>query len=124
MIKLSCMMMPRKHLSLHDTTSLETTATTHSIPELDSETTARYSEDTSPQRDPAQLKEHFQHLLERFIQLRPTTNPSVHIEELAHFTNKLQPLVMMLQPCSPCRPVVEPLHTVMQRYTCAFCTTK
>ena len=35
----------------NDTAPLDTTPTTHSIPDLDSETAARYSEDTYPQRD-------------------------------------------------------------------------
>ena len=46
----------------HNTTPLETTPPTHSIPELDSETTAAYSEYTNPQRDLMQLQEHFQKL--------------------------------------------------------------
>ena len=62
----------------HDTASLETTPTTHSIPELNSDTTARYSEDTNHQRDLVQLQEHLQQLQERLNQLGPTaTHPSM-----------------------------------------------
>ena len=51
-------------------------------------------------------------------------NPLLHIEELAHLTEKLQQLAMTLQPCSPCRTVDEPLHTAMQQYTDTLGTTQ
>ena len=98
----------------HNTASLDTAPTTHSIPELDSETPAGYSEDTMPQRDLAQLQEHFQQFQERLNQLGPTTNQCTHIEELAQLTKKLQQLASMLQPHPSHRPGNEPLHTVMQ----------
>ena len=79
----------------HDTTPLETTCPTHSRPDLDSETDAGYSEDTNPQRDLTQLQKHFWQLQERLNQLGPTTDPPIHIEELAHLTEKLQQLAMM-----------------------------
>ena len=104
----------------HNTTPLETTSTTHSILKLDSETTTKYSEDISPQRDLAWLQEHFQQLQETLNQLGPTAKPPVHIEELAHLNNKLQQLAMTVQPCSPC----SPLHTAMQKYTATSCTTQ
>ena len=94
----------------HGTALLETTPTIHSKPELDSESATRYSED--PERDLVQLQEHFQQFQERINQFGLTTNPPTHIEELAHLTNKVQ-LAMMLQPCSPCRPVDKALHTEM-----------
>ena len=94
---------------------------TQSIPELDGETTATYSEDTNPQRDLAQLQEHFHQLQEHLIQLGPTTNPPLHIEELAHLTRKLQQLAVSLQLHPTCRPVEEPLHTSMQTYTDTLC---
>ena len=78
---------------------LDTTPTTHSIPDLDSETTAGCSEDTNPQVDLAQLQEHFMQLKKRLSQLGPTTNPPMHAEKLAHLTEKEQQLVMMLQSC-------------------------
>ena len=53
------MMMP-KTSATHNTAPLETTPHTHSTLELDSETTAKCSEDTNPQRDLVQLQEHFQ----------------------------------------------------------------
>ena len=44
----------------HNTTHLDITPTTHSIPDLSSETATGYSEDTYPKRDLVQLQEHFQ----------------------------------------------------------------
>ena len=108
----------------HDTASLGTTPSTHSILKLDSATTAEYNEDTNPQGDMAQLQEHFQHLREQLNQLGPTANPPVHVEELAHLTNKLQQLAIMLQLCPPCMTVEEPLHTAMQKHTDTLCTTQ
>ena len=63
------------------------------------------------------LQEQFQQHWEWLIQLEPTTNPSVHAEEMMHLTNKLQQLAVTLQLCPPSRPMEEPLHTAMQKYT-------
>ena len=78
----------------HTTALLDTT--THSILDLDSETTAGYSEDTNAQRDLVQLQEHFQQLQERLNQLGPSTNPPIHAEEQSHLTEKLQQLAVTL----------------------------
>ena len=107
--------------SVHNSTPLDIIQTSHSTPDLNSETTAGYPEDTNPQRDLMQLQEHFKQLKERLNQLGPTTNLPTHVEELAHLTEKLQQLAMMLQPHSPCRPVEEPIHTTMQQYTNTLC---
>ena len=105
----------------HIAAPLDTTQTTHSIPDLDSETVTRYSEDTNPQRDLVQLQEYFQQFQERLNQLGPTKYPPTHIEELTNLTEKLQQLAIMLQPCSPCRPVDKPIHTAMHQYTDTLC---
>ena len=76
---------------------LENTPPTHSIPELDSKTTAKYNKDINPWKDHVQLQEHFQQLHEPLNQQGPTTNPPMHIEELAHLTNKQHQLAMILQ---------------------------
>ena len=46
----------------NNTATLDTTSTTHSIPDLDSETAIGYSENTNPQMDLALLQDHFQQL--------------------------------------------------------------
>ena len=48
----------------------------------------------------------------------------MHISELAHVTNKLQQLTVTLQPYPTSRPMEEPLHTAMQKYTDTLCTTQ
>ena len=71
-IKLSYIMVPAPH----DTFPLGTTQTTHNTLEIDSETAARYSEDTNPQWDIAQLQEHFQQFRKDLINYDlPPTHP-------------------------------------------------
>ena len=106
----------------HDTAPLDTTPSTHSIPGLSGKTATEYSEDTHPQKDLVQLQEHFQQLQERLNQLGSTTSPHTHTEELAHLTEKLQKLALLLQPCSTYKPADKPIHTVMQQYTDTLCT--
>ena len=116
--------MLRKCLSPHNTTHLDTTPSTHSIPDLDSKTAAEYSEDINPQRDLVQLQDHLMQCQERLNQLGSTTGPPAHTKELAHFTEKLQQLAVTLQPHSTCRPIQEHIHTAMQQYTDTLCTTQ
>ena len=104
--------------------SLDTTLSTKSIMDLDDETAAEYSEDTHPQKDLAQLQEHFQQLQERLNQLGATTSPPTHTEELTYLTEKLQKLALTLQPCPTCGPVDESLQTTMQQYTDTLCATQ
>ena len=110
--------------ALHYTNLLETAPPTHSIQELEDETTIKYSEDTNSQKDLVQLQEHCQQLLEQINQIGPTANPPTHIKELAHLTSKLQQLAMILQPHTTHRPVGEPLHTAIQKYTDTLFTTQ
>ena len=107
----------------HYTAPLENTPPTHSILELHSEATAKYSKDTNPERDLLQLQEHFQQLQECLNQLGSTANPPMHVEKLAHFSYKLQQLAIILQPCPTSRPVVEPLHSNRQTSPCLFFKT-
>ena len=106
------------------TASLDNTQPTHSIPKQDGEATAKYSDDSNPQCALVELQEHFQQHQEWLTQLKPTANPPAHIAELAHLTDKLQQLALMLQPCPTSRPMEEPLHTAMQKYTDTLCTTQ
>ena len=106
----------------HNTAPLENTPPTHSLLEEDGEATSKYSKDSNPQRDLVEILEHFQQLQEWLTQLKPTPNPSVHIEELAHLTNKLQQVSVTLQLCPPSRSVEESLHTAMQKNTDTLCT--
>ena len=46
----------------HNTAPLENTPPTHSIPEQAGEETTKYSNDSNPQFDLAELQEHFQQL--------------------------------------------------------------
>ena len=110
--------------SIHDAIPLDTTFSTRSIPDLEGKTATEYSEETHHQRDVMQLQEHFQQLQERLDQLGSATSPPAHTEELAHLTEKLQQLAMMLQSCSTCRPVDKPIHTAMQQYTDTLCATQ
>ena len=48
----------------HNAAPLENTPPTYSIPELDSETTTEYSEDTNPKRDLVSVAGTFQQLQE------------------------------------------------------------
>ena len=76
----------------HNTIQLENSAPIQSIPEQDDEATTEISKKPNPQTDLVEMQEHFQQFLEWLTQLEPTTNPSMHAEELAHLTNKLQQL--------------------------------
>ena len=53
-----------------------------------------------------------------------TADSPLHIEELAHFTNKLQKLAITLQLHPTCRPMEESLNTAMQKYADTLCATQ
>ena len=107
-----------------DTAPPENTPLTHSILEQDGEKTAKYSKDPNAQRDQVELQEHFQQLQEKLPQLEPTANSPTAVEELGHLTNKLQQLAVTLQLCPYSRPMEEPQHTTMQKYTDTLCATQ
>ena len=90
----------------HDTAPLENTLPTHSILELDSGTTAKYSEDINPQRDLAQLQEH-----------TSSTSRNDSINWILLPINRLQQLAIKLQLSPTFSPMEEPLHTAMQEDT-------
>ena len=73
-----------------DTASLESKPLHHNIPEKDGKASAKYSEDSKPYHDLAQLQEHFQQLQEQLAKLEPTANPPMLTEEQVQLTNKLQ----------------------------------
>ena len=109
---------------LPTTLPLDNTPSTHSIPELDGEVIAKYSNNPNPQCDQAELQEHVQQLQEWITKLKPTANTSAHIAGLAHITDKLQQLIITLQQLWTSRPMEEPLHTAMQKYMDTLCTTQ
>ena len=74
----------------HKITALPTTPSSKSIVDLDGETTAEYSKETTTQRDLTKLQEHFEQLQEKLNQLGTATNTPVHTKELANLANKLQ----------------------------------
>ena len=96
---------------------LENTPPDCSMPKQGSESSAKYSKDSDPHCDLAELQEHFQQLQEQLTLLEPTTNPHTNAEELAQLTNKLQQLTITLQQHPVPRPVEETLHLAMQKYT-------
>ena len=108
----------------HNITALPTTPSSNSIMDLNGKTATEYSEETGTQRQLAQLQEHLKWLQEKLDQLGTAMNTPAYTEELAHSTEKLQKLALMLHSCPTHRPVDQHIHAAVQQYTDTLCATQ
>ena len=100
-----------------DSALLDLAPPEHIMPKIDNESSDKYCEETDTHCPLAELLEQFKQPRDQFTSLKSTTPQSTSTAELMQLTDKLQHLILMLQPHSSPQSNEEKVHRTMQAYT-------